>query len=153
MDSHAPLTKTYQGLLALRSHGDADDVLFLSTLLEPFAQVLQDEISRKRVSVHYWVTDMEATKEQAQEDFAKTIMGAADCQFRSRYSETTGYLWTDEKCNVGGHDLVMELRSHVGRWLILEVDAHEEAEKTDAAEHARKPRTGQVKDRPAEEEK
>lgn len=120
-------TKTYQGLLSLHSWGEAEDILFLSNLQEPLAEVLQDNIAHQTVTARYWITDKPATKEEAQENFVKEIMGATDCDFGSHYSELTGYLWTDEEIKIGGHDLMRELRSHVGKWLILEVEIHPEA--------------------------
>ena len=50
------------------------------------------------------------------------VMGDANVDLQSRYSEITGYLWTDEDLNVGGHDLLAELKGHVGKWLIMEVE-------------------------------
>lgn len=118
-------TKTYQGLINQHSWGEVDDILFLSTLSDPLAETLQDDIANKRVTVRYWVSDKPATKEEAVADFVKTLSGMADCDFGSRYSEITGYLWTDEDCKIGGHDLLKELRNNAGKWLILEVDVHD----------------------------
>ena len=117
-------TLTYSGLLSKHSWGEADDILFLSSQSDPLAEQLQSDIACKQVTARYWITDKQATKEQAQEDFVRQLVGAADCDFGSRYSEMTGYLWTDEACKIGGHDLIAELRSHVGKWLILEVEVH-----------------------------
>ena len=114
-------TKTYQGLLTEHSYGEADDILFLSTVSDPLAEELE-WMRGKQVTVRYWVSDNEATKEEASEDAMKQVMGKADGEFGARYSEITGYLWTDEELKVGGHDLLDELRSGVGKWLILEVD-------------------------------
>jgi hypothetical protein len=33
-------------------------------------------------------------------------------------------LWTDEDLNVGGHDLLEEIRSYLGKFIYLEVDVH-----------------------------
>lgn len=115
-------TRTYQGLLSLHSFGEADDILFLSSVTDPLAQEL-GWMRRKQATVRYWITDKPATKEQAQDDFIGTLSGVADGRFGARYSEITGYLWTDEELNVGGHDLIRELKSHVGKWLILEIAA------------------------------
>lgn len=117
-------TLTYRGLLSKHSWGEADDILFLSSMSDPLAEQLQSDIVRKQVTARYWITDKEATKEQAQEHFVRQLVGAADCDFGSCYSEITGYLWTDEECKIGGHDVIAELRSHVGKWLILEIDVH-----------------------------
>lgn len=118
-------TKTYKGLLCLHSWGEADDILFLSSLAGPMAEVLEDEIAGKTVTVRYWITNKETTKEEAQEAFIGELLGRLDAECRSRYSEITGYLWTDEEINIGGHDLLAELQSYVGKWLILEVDIHD----------------------------
>lgn len=116
----------YSGLLTTHSWGDADDILFLSSVSDPLAEELQDRISRKTVSVRYWITDQECSKEEAQTEFLKSLFGATNCNFGSCYSETTGYLWTDEEVKIGGHDLIQELHSHVGKWLILEIEIHEQ---------------------------
>ena len=117
-------TITYKGLLSEQSVGDADDLLFLSSQSDPLGEILQEDIEGKQVTVRYWVTDKEATKEEAVKGFLDTLIGVADCNFGSCYSEITGYLWTDEECNIGGHDLLAELHSYVGKWLILEIDVH-----------------------------
>jgi len=119
-------TLLYQGLLSLRSYGEADDILFLSSLSDPLADELQDDISGKQVTARYWITDKQVTKDEANEAFVGELMGLAECDFGSRYSEITGYLWTDEEVNIGGHDLIEELRSSTGKWLILEIDVHDE---------------------------
>lgn len=113
--------KTYEGLLCLHSYGEADDILFLSSASNPLAEELE-WMHRKNVTVRYWVTGKPCSKEEASAEFLKTCMGAADVDFGSRYSELTGYLWTDEELCVGGHDLIAELKSNVGKWLILEVE-------------------------------
>jgi hypothetical protein len=113
--------KTYTGLLSLHSWGEADDILFLSSVSEPFAEELQ-WIVGKQATVRYWITDKPATRDEAHEDFVRHVLGAVEGEFGSRYSEHTGYLWTDEKLTVGGHDLIGELKAAVGKWLILEVE-------------------------------
>lgn len=118
-----PRTRTYAGLLSTRSHGDADDVLLLSSLSYPLADELE-WMSGETVTVRYWITDRPCSRDEAQTAFLRTLHGTADVEYRSRYSELTGYLWTDANIVVGGHDLLAELTSHVGQWLIMEVEAH-----------------------------
>lgn len=112
----------YSGLLSLHSYGESEDVLFLSTLGNPLADELADEISEKTVTVRYWITDTETTKEEATEEFMAMLMGSAFARFQAYYSEITGYLWTDEDLTIGGHDLMDELKSSAGKWLILEIE-------------------------------
>ena len=115
------MIRTYTGRLSLHSHGEADDILFLSSLEDPLAEELE-WMSSKQVSVRYWITDRECTKEDAQRLATLEIMGIGEAEYRARYSEITGYLWTDEEIKVGGHDLLDELKSHVGKWIVLEVE-------------------------------
>lgn len=81
-------------------------------------------IDMKQVTVRYWVCEQKCTKDQAAEEFVRTCMGMCDADYGARYSEYTGYLWTDENLQVGGHDIMAELRSYVGQWLILEIQVH-----------------------------
>lgn len=79
------------------------------------------------MSIRYWISDKICTREEAEEAFVRTCMGDATVDFRVHCSDLTGYLWTDEELNVGGHDLLKELRSFAGKkWCILEVDARDE---------------------------
>lgn len=91
----------------------------------PIAKEL-DWLCGKKVSIRYWITNERITKPAAQEIFLKKLFGEADICYESHYSEYTGYLWTDEDLNIGGHDLLNELRSSDGKYLILEVEAHDE---------------------------
>lgn len=118
----------YAGQLRLDWWGEAIDVLFVSTLDEPLAEVLEDEIAGEIVTARYWITDEECSRDEAQEEALKRVMGCADCLYLSRYSEITGYLWTDEEINIGGHDLLAELARAIGKWLILEIDVYETGE-------------------------
>lgn len=114
-------TKTYEGLLCLHSWGDASDVLYLSSIHDPVSDELEF-LSGKKATVRYWINDKKCSKSEADEAFMSTLFGSCDVGISSRYSELTGYLWTDEDLNVGGHDLLAELKSSVGKWLILEVE-------------------------------
>jgi hypothetical protein len=115
-------TKTYAGLLCEHCDVEDHDGLFVSSVRAPLASALS-WMRGKQVTIRYWITDKQVTKEEAQETFLKTVMGiATDVTYYARYSEATGYLWTDEYLKVGGHDLLTELRSNVGKWLILEIE-------------------------------
>jgi hypothetical protein len=115
------MLKEYSGLLSLHSYGEADGILFLSSIGGPLAEELE-WMHRKNVTVRYWVTDKQSTKEEAKEAFIHTLCGKADVNFGAKYSEITGYLWTDEELNVGGHSLINRLKSEVGKWVHLEIE-------------------------------
>lgn len=115
----------YCGFLQLRDPGDAIDILYIDSRDEPLAEVLEEEISGHTVTVRYWVADKQITKDEAQQHFIAKLMGAADCEYDVHYSDVTGYLWTDQEIKIGGHDLMAELQSFAGRYLILEVEIHD----------------------------
>lgn len=118
-------TLTYKGLITERCYGENDEAVYLLPSEAPLADTLEDEIAGKTVTCRYWITADQCEKIEAIESFLKTLHGAADAEYGDRYSEITGYLWTDEELKIGGHDLLEELRSHVGKWLILEFDIHD----------------------------
>lgn len=117
-------TLTYNGFIKEDNYGENDDALFIGDSEEPIAEILEDEIVGKQVSARYWIADKETTKEQLQEDFIRTISGIGDAEYTSRYSDITGYLWTDEELKIGGHDLLEEIRSYLGKFIYLEIDVH-----------------------------
>lgn len=121
----------YEGFLKLDSNGEEDDILFLEGHDEPVAEELEYKIGNKFATVRYYISDKEVSLEQAQEHFIRQLYGEIDASYSMRYSEYTGYLWTDEDLNVGGHDLLTELKSYIGKYLILivEIDQQKENEK------------------------
>jgi hypothetical protein len=116
-------TKRYRGILRLSSHGEGDDILFLGSGDEPLAEDLSDDIERhgRFLSVRYWTASAPESDKAMEEGAIRAILGEGDARFGHAYSEITGYLWTDEEINVGGHDLLEELRSQEGRYCLLEI--------------------------------
>lgn len=114
-------TYTYEGLLSIHNVGDSSNVLFLSSMKDPLTDELS-WISGTQVTIRYWVSDKQVTKDEANDTFMQICMGGSRVRFSAHYSELTGYLWTDEDLIVGGHDLLDELKSYEGKWLIMEVD-------------------------------
>lgn len=118
--------RTYQGIITVRAYGEDDGALWLDPT-EPYdeplaAQVALDiEALGNTVTVSYWITDGPRTIEQLLENEAKKLAGAADADYTERGSDVTGYLWTDAELQIGGHDLLAELESEVGRWCYLSI--------------------------------
>jgi len=124
-----PVTqKIYQGKIAVEDYGDAMDILFVgepdSRFHEPFSETFSDDLTDhgQYVSVRYYVSDEPRTIEELVENNLKTLAGAADARYQDHYSDVTGYLWTDQELNVGGHDLMAELSSHKDGYLYMIVD-------------------------------
>lgn len=120
------MKEVYQGYIYLGSNYEEDDILFIDTFEDPLVEVLE-WITRKKVTVRYWICPEKMDVEEAEEEFVKVLIGSADANYCMNYSEYTGYLWTDEELNVGGHNLLDELKSHAdgGSYLIMEVETHE----------------------------
>lgn len=119
-------TIRYRGTLAVRDHGEAMDVLFLEgedNHDEPLAETISDDLDRcgRYASVRYWTADAALSDDALMECAVRAMLGEADARYKSAYSDITGYLWTDEDINVGGHDLLEELKSQAGRYLLLEI--------------------------------
>lgn len=129
-------TKEYGGFIKVYPDGEADDILYMDALYreggvdydnEPLVEILQESISGMTVSVRYWVCTDKMTKDEAVSSFVmNTLYGMpADCKYCQYASEDTGFLWCDEYIKIGGHDLLAELKSFVGKYVILEVDIHD----------------------------
>lgn len=123
------MTVEIKGWIRESDHGDSSDVIFIDDLGRKFPEEpLTDQlawISGKKVTVYYYITDKKCTLGEAQEQFLKMMYaGKAECEFSAHYSDITGYLWTDENLVIGGHDLLEEIRSHLGSYLLLEIEVH-----------------------------
>lgn len=115
----------YKGYISEKRYGEHDDAVFIGESDMPLAEIFYEDLEEKQVSVRYWISDLMRTKQDLQEEFLKTLFGDVDANYMQRYSEITGYLWTDEELNIGGHDLIAEIRGNVGKYIYLEIDVHE----------------------------
>jgi hypothetical protein len=125
--------RTYQGRIKIRDHGDAMDILFVETQPapdygdDPFAEILEDDLNMlgRFITVRYHISEERRTLEELEENAVKVMSGAADARYKDHHSDVTGYLWTDEELNVGGHDLLAELGSNDGQYLYMIVDFYD----------------------------
>lgn len=115
-------TRTYRGRITEHDSGDAPDILYLTEIDEPLAEAIRNDINElgAHLTVRYHITDTARPAEDLDESLAH-LAGLGEAAFAHRYSEITGYLWTDEEITVGGHDLLEELRSHAGKFCHLEI--------------------------------
>lgn len=114
-------TKIYAGQIVEADNGEAMDIIFLKDRDEPLASIVRDDLRQhgSNVSVSYFTSDQSRSK--AELDEILILQGIGEADYGDHYSEFTGYLWTDEDLKVGGHDLLAELRSNVGRYLHMEI--------------------------------
>jgi hypothetical protein len=124
------MKKTYRGYLIEMSNGEEDEIVGLTP--DPFraadreivAERIESDIDRygRFLSVRYFVTDKVIPADQVITEWLNMLEGVGRAEYDMHYSDITGYLWTDEELNVGGHDLLNELRSHISKYLHMEID-------------------------------
>lgn len=129
--------RIYSGTITIRPYGEDDDALWLDPTDdgdEPLTGEVEADLERfgHTVTVSYWIADGPRTLEQLLENEVKKLAGAADAEYSQRYSDITGYLWTDADLVIGGHDLLAELESEVGRWCYLTISYSRVDGSTDA---------------------
>lgn len=120
----------YRGMLRVGDYGESMDVLFLGEDHEPLAEVVSDNMygHGRFLSVRYWTANEPQDDDAIAEGAVRQMLGEGDVRFHQAYSEITGYLWTDEDLNVGGHDLLAELEAQAGRYCLLEITYSDEPE-------------------------
>lgn len=116
------MLKQYTGWLQ-ESYGEGD-LLRLDTSNHALSEEITDDIEEygNFLSVRYFVTDQPVDIESAVVNWQHELLGTGEAEYDVFYSDITGYLWTDEKICVGGHDLLAELYSFCGKYLIMEIE-------------------------------
>jgi len=122
-------SKIYRGWLVEGYNGETETLnlkenLFRHSADEILAEIIQSDINcyGHNLTVRYFITDAPVDKEQLEQNLAKVVMGLGIADYNMRYSDITGYLWTDEELNVGGHDLLAELQGSIGKFLHMEIE-------------------------------
>lgn len=130
-------TEIYRGWIAERDYGETDDALFLDPSDEPLAAYIAADIESEGqyLTVRYFISDEEQPIEALETEKIKMVLGASDVSFRVRWSDITGYLWTDEAIQVGGHDLLQELSGNLGKFCHLEITYNDEPLAQHAQQH------------------
>jgi hypothetical protein len=65
------------------------------------------------VSFQFHVSDRPLSYHALQKHLVETTMGLANAEFSHAYSELTGYLWTNERAEVGGHNVLGQINEMV----------------------------------------
>lgn len=76
-------------------------------LAEAIKEILGWE--RKAMTVQYHLSSEPMSFYDLEEHLAKTVLGTVKAEFYHRYSDLTGYLWTEEAIEVGDHDVLKEI--------------------------------------------
>jgi hypothetical protein len=123
-------TKIYRGQLCHTSNGEEDELLGLLLEEAPHkwkVKILAEMVSDDKqydcdfLSVRYYTSDVAVPADKVVEVFLRSLYGDSEIEYGMAYSDLTGYLWTDEKLVVGGHDLIAELTTNLGKFLHMEI--------------------------------
>ncbi len=141
MSSTEPTKKVYAGWIRLdiQDIDGPDDILFVLSTDYDLNKYLEDDDTLARkieediraygryLSVQYFVAEHEQSIDELQIAWLNRLEGIGDADYTVHYSEYTGYLWTDEEINIGGHDLLNELKGYKDKFLYLEIQYSKEA--------------------------
>ena len=128
-------TQEFRGLIIYRNAYEPGDGIYLAEngkIDEPLASYFgwnyKHSQNKQQVSVRYAINNTDNwpdTLDEIAADEVSRLSGDLVSDYGARYSEITGYLWTDEDLTVGGHDLIKIFRENAGKYLWLEVTYHD----------------------------
>lgn len=113
----------YSGYLYMDEDINENETLFISSEKKPISEVLS-QFTKKMITVRYYITNKELNYAEVTEAHLYSICGDIESKYEPLYSEITGYLYTDERLNVGGHNLLDELKSFCGKYLTLVIEVY-----------------------------
>lgn len=120
----------YSGFIMFNGHGwkegatmddySQPEALFLSdNKLLPLCERVKKDIGNRAITCSYYITENEMSFQEAKENIVLAIYGLLDVYHMAEFSETSGWLYCNERLEIGGHDLVKELLSHEGKYVHL----------------------------------
>lgn len=80
-------------------------------------------------SVRFVIGDTPIDPTRVEEVIIESIYGNAEGEYNHRYSDYTGYLWTDEGFQVGGHDIPNILYNNQGKYIHMEIELFKESKR------------------------
>jgi|AntRauTorcE11898_2_1112593.scaffolds.fasta_scaffold36909_1 hypothetical protein len=106
-------------------------VMFLHNLRDPLGLEIKNFANYNKISLNYYISKEKKEANELKTDLLTNVFGGVNIEVKSSarpYSELTPDLcWTHRNSfGVGGHDLNRELRRHVGKWLFMEINRHEQ---------------------------
>lgn len=107
---------------------DANDCTAIQTEDENiiFAEFFEENLDNKQVSISYYISDKPLAREGLEKQYINKVMGIVDAGCYPIYSDITGYLWTEEDCIIGGHNLLEEINNYEGKYIDMQIVIHNE---------------------------
>lgn len=92
----------------------------------PFTKEMEDKCSWRNnyASIQMLTGDTPIDIEHIDETKIVSMEGDVESRYYHRYSDYTGYLWTEEGFKCGGHDIPEILQSHLGKYIHMEIELY-----------------------------
>lgn len=92
----------------------------------PFSKEMEEKCgwSRKYASIQMLTGNTPIDLDHINETKIVSMIGEVESRYYHRYSDYTGYLWTEEGFICGGHDLLKILRSHLNEYIHIEIELY-----------------------------
>jgi hypothetical protein len=105
-----------QGFIKTVFEFDSGDGVYVGD--SPLSDQL-DYLDRKNVNVRFYISDEERTISELNENLILSMSGALTASYYDRYSDYTGYLWTEDNLKIGNHDLLADIASHKDKYATI----------------------------------
>jgi hypothetical protein len=92
----------------------------------PFTKEMEDKHNwyNSYASIQMLTGDTPIDLDHVDETKIVSMMGLVESKYYHRYSDYTGYLWTEEGFKCGGHDIPKILQSHMGEYIHIEIELY-----------------------------
>ena len=110
-----------EGKIREKENGDHADALYIGA--DIIAEAISDNFQSHRAPVFccWAISERPITPYDLLGIAVEQANGDVDAIYYHRYSEITGYLWTEQDAIIGGHNLVEIFGNHIKRYAILVV--------------------------------
>lgn len=105
---------------------------YLTEAIENFrdeAKWKSETTNNSKITLSWHVTDTPKRYAELKMNILDTTIGGLETTFYHAHSDLTGYLWTTEKVNVNGHDLLKEIASAAEglpeAWVYVRLELHD----------------------------
>jgi len=92
----------------------------------PFTKEMEDKCSWRNnyASIQILTGDTPIDIDHIDETKVVSMEGDVESRYYHRYSDYTGYLWTEEDFKCGGHNIPKILQSHLGEYIYMEIELY-----------------------------
>ena len=103
-------------ILAVDPPNPLDQPFVLAKRIHIIHEKLSDLVRYEDINAHvrFHVTDKQMMFEELNDNVLNKLEGCADTSYYHRFSDITGYLWTEQKIIINNHDIIETIYSMIG---------------------------------------